>query len=141
MDPRKTESAKAAGEHVGIRPGTDVFFYLSFLHEVLARDAVARERVETYMKGFGSLRQVVEPWPAERTERVTKIPAAKLREMVDAYLSADGAALYCSTGVNMGGQGSLAYWLQEVINAITGNLDRLGGTLVGAGSSIFRSSG
>lgn len=137
VDPRKTESAKAAGEHVGIRPGTDVFFYLSFLHEVLFRKAVARERVDAHMKGFADLWSVVEPWPAERTQRVTKIPAAKLREMVDAYLAADGAAIYCSTGVNMGGHGSLAYWLQEVINAITGNLDRRGGTLVGRGIIDF----
>jgi anaerobic selenocysteine-containing dehydrogenase len=137
VDPRKTESAKAAGEHVCIRPGTDVFFYLSFLREVLERGAVARERVDRFMKGLESLWAVAEPWSPERTERVTKIPAAKLRELVDVYLAADGAALYCSTGVNMGGRGSLAYWLQEVINAITGNLDRRGGTLVGRGVVDF----
>jgi anaerobic selenocysteine-containing dehydrogenase len=137
VDPRKTESTRAAGEHVFIRPGTDVFFYLSFLREVLERDAIARERVERFMKGFEALWGIAEPWPAERTERVTKIPAAKLRELVDVYLAADGAALYCSTGVNMGGRGSLAYWLQEVINAITGNLDRRGGTLVGRGIVDF----
>ena len=63
--------------------------------------------------------------------------AEKLREMVAAYRQADGAALYCSTGVNMGGNGSLAFWLQEVINAVSGNLDRIGGTLVGRGIIDF----
>ena len=48
-------------------------------------------------------------------------------------LQADGAALFLSTGVNQGSQGTLAFWIQEAINAITGNLDRLGGTLVGYG--------
>jgi anaerobic selenocysteine-containing dehydrogenase len=48
-------------------------------------------------------------------------------------LQADGAALFLSTGVNQGSQGTLAFWIQEAINAITGNLDRLGGTLVGHG--------
>jgi anaerobic selenocysteine-containing dehydrogenase len=38
-----------------------------------------------------------------------------------------------STGVNQGSHGTLAFWIQEAINAITGNLDRLGGTLVGYG--------
>ncbi len=137
VDPRKTESAKAAGEHVFIRPNTDVFFYLSFLHEVLRRDAVAHARVAAHMRGFEQLRAIAEPWPAERTAEVTKIPAEKLRELVDAYLSADGAALYSSTGVNMGSNGSLAFWLQEVINAITGNLDKQGGTLVGRGVFDF----
>ena len=38
--------------------------------------------------------------------------------MVDVYRRANGAALYCSTGVNMGSNGTLAFWLQEVINAV-----------------------
>lgn len=137
VDPRKTESAKAAGEHVFIRPNTDVFFYLAFLHEVLARNAIARERIDAHMLGFDQLAALAQPWTPERSAEVTKIPAAKLRELVDAYLQADGAALYCSTGVNMTSNGSLAFWLQEVINAITGNLDRRGGTLVGRGVIDF----
>ena len=137
VDPRKTESAKAAGEHVFIRPNTDPFFYLGFLHEVLRRDAVARARVEQHMRHFERLAPLVEAWTPERCAEVTQIPAAKLRELVDAYLAADGAALYCSTGVNMGSHGSLGFWLQEVINAITGNLDRRGGTLVGRGVMDF----
>jgi anaerobic selenocysteine-containing dehydrogenase len=137
VDPRRTESAKAAGEHVFIRPNTDVFFYLAFLREVLERGAVDRTRIDRHMIGFEHLKAIAEPWTAERCAEVTKIPAAKLRELVDAYLSADGAALYSSTGVNMGSNGSLAFWLQEVINAITGNLDRRGGTLVGRGIMDF----
>jgi anaerobic selenocysteine-containing dehydrogenase len=50
---------------------------------------------------------------------------------VNDYLTADGAALYHSTGVNQGRFGLLVYWLQEAINAITGNLDRRGGVLAG----------
>lgn len=137
VDPRKTESAKAAGEHVFIRPNTDVFFYLAFLHEVLERGAVTRSRIDAHMTGFEQLAALAQPWTPERQAEVTKIPAAKLRELVDAYLAADGAALYCSTGVNMTSNGSLAFWLQEVINAITGNLDRRGGTLVGRGVIDF----
>ena len=50
VDPRKTESAKVAGEHVFIRPNTDVFFYLSFLNEVIAQGGVKRERVERFIE-------------------------------------------------------------------------------------------
>ena len=57
--------------------------------------------------------------------------------MVRDFIQADGAALFCSTGVNMGGNGSLAFWLQEVINAVSGNLDKKGGTLVGKGVMDF----
>jgi formate dehydrogenase len=137
VDPRRTESAKAAGEHVPIRPGTDVFFYLAFLNELIARDGVDRERAEQYSRGLEDIEKLAAAWTPERTAEVTRIPAPKLREMVRAYCEADGAALYSSTGVNMGGNGVLAYWIQEVINAVSGNLDRPGGCLVGRGITDF----
>lgn len=133
VDPRRTETARAAGTHVFIQPTTDVFFYLSFLHEVAARDGIQRARVAQHMKGLDAVLKLAAEWPPERTAEATGIPPDTLREMVTAYLAADGAALYSSTGVNMGRNGALAFWLQEVINAVTGNLDRPGGTVVGQG--------
>jgi len=133
VNPRRTETAKQLGTQVFIRPDTDVYFLLSFLHEVVSRDALDHDRVGRYMKGLEALRKVSESWPAERTAEITGVSADTLRSMVDAYLGADGAALFLSTGVNQGSHGTLAFWIQEAINAITGNLDRLGGTLVGRG--------
>ena len=103
VDPRRTETARAAGEHVFIRPDTDVFFYLSFLRELLA-GGVDEARVGRFAKGIEAIRELCAPWTPERTAEVTRIPPAKLREMVEAFRTADGAALYSSTGVNMGSQ-------------------------------------
>jgi formate dehydrogenase len=137
VDPRRTESAKAAGEHVFIRPGTDVFFYLAFLNELVAQGGIERARIATHVTGLDAFLAVAAPWTPERCAEVTTIPAAKLREMVTSFREANGAALYSSTGVNMGGEGALAFWLQEGINAVSGNLDRAGGTLVGRGVIDF----
>ncbi len=137
VDPRRTETAKAAGSHVFIRPNTDIYFYLSFLREVIRIGGVDHTRVRRYMRGFEEIAALVKPWTPQRTAKVTKIPAATLRQMAKAYVEAEAAALYMSTGVNMGTHGTLCYWLQEVINAITGNLDRRGGTLVGRGIVDF----
>ena len=141
VDPRRTETAKVAGEHVFIRPDTDVFFYLSFLHELLKRSAVDRARLDAHMTGFARVAEIADAWPPERTAEVTRIPPETLRQIALDYASADGAALYSSTGVNMGTNGSLCYWLQEVINAVSGNLDRAGGTLVGKGLVDFPAFG
>ncbi len=141
VDPRRTESAKVAGVHVPIRPGTDVFFYLAFLHEVLRSGAVDRSHVHEYMRGFDDLVALAAPWTPERAEKVTRVSADVLRTMVHEFVSVRGAALYSSTGVNMGGEGAVSFWLQECINAITGNLDRPGGTLVGQGVIDFAKFG
>ena len=119
-----------------MRPGTDVFFYLSFLHEVVKQGGVRRDQLH-HTKGFDTAATIADAYPPERTAPVTRIPAETLRRMVTAYLEADGAALYSSTGVNMGRHGSLCFWLQETINAATGNLDRDGGTLVSEGIVDF----
>lgn len=137
IDPRKTETAKVAGEHIFIRPGTDVYFYLSFLNEMMAQKGIDDNLIHAHTTGYEHITALAAQWPADKNEKVTKIPAAKLRELVAAYIESDGAALYCSTGVNMGGHGLLSYWLQEVINAISGNLDKKGGTLVGKGIMDF----
>ena len=133
VNPRLTESAKRCGEHIAIRPDTDVFFMLGFLHELIARDGVDHDRVRRYMEGYELLAEAARPWTPERVARVTRIPAERLREMVAAYLAADGAAIYSSTGVNQGRFGLMVYWLQEAINAVSGNLDRRGGVLAGNG--------
>ncbi len=137
VDPRRTETAKVATGHVFIRPDTDTFFFLSFLQELVASGGVDRERVERFMTGFDQIERLVAPWTPERTAPVTGIAAQALRAMVRDYREADGAALYSSTGVNMGTNGSLSYWLQEVTNAVSGNLDRRGGSLVGKGIFDF----
>ncbi len=137
VDPRKTETAKTAGEHVFIKPGTDVYFFLSFLNELIAQNGIDRDRSNRFMNGLDEVLALAGPWTAERTSTVTGIPPETLRTMVSDYRNAEGAALYSSTGVNMGGEGTLAFYLQEVINAASGNLDRQGGTLVGLGVIDF----
>lgn len=130
VNPRRTETARAVGEQLFIRPGTDVFFLASFLRELLAGGHVDHALVRDHTVGFGALAPAGEPWTPERTAEVTGIDPATLRELVAAHAAADGAVLYASTGLNMGPHGTLAYWLLNVINAVSGNLDRAGGAVV-----------
>lgn len=141
VDPRKTETAKLADEHLFIRPNTDPFFYLSFLHELELQGGVKRELAAASADGMDEVLALARQWPAERTAPVTHVPADKLKALVTLFRTADGAALYSSTGVNMGTNGSLGFWLQECINFLSGNLDRRGGTLVGKGVMDFPAFG
>jgi anaerobic selenocysteine-containing dehydrogenase len=132
LNPRRIETARA-GEHVFIRPDTDLFFLAAFLRERIAAGPVDRARIDAVMTGFAALEAAVAPWTAERQAAVTGVPAAVLRDLVRAHAEADGAALYMATGVNQGRSGTTCFWLLECINAVSGNLDRKGGTLMGRG--------
>jgi len=139
VDPRYTETAKVAGEHQYIKPNTDVFFFLSFLAEIFARDACDTATLQQHSTGLEELREVAAAWPAERTAPVTGISPEDLRQIVSTFLEANGAAIVTGTGLGMGQDGTLAQWLAECINAVSGNLDRRGGTLVGEGIFDFAS--
>ncbi|MEZ4328508.1 MAG: molybdopterin-dependent oxidoreductase [Polyangiales bacterium] len=127
VNPRRTETAERVGEQVFIRPDTDVFFLLSFLHVLLADHDPGAVR---HVRGQDALRELVAAFPPERTEVVTRVDAALLRELVRSFMSAPGASVYASTGLNMGQTGSLAFWLVNAINVLSGNLDREGGAIV-----------
>ncbi len=133
VNPRKTETARVAGEQVFIRPGTDLFFLLAFAREIITRGYTVPERIKTCMKNFETFKSIMEPWTPDRAEQVTGISAGLIVDMAEAYGRADGAALYCSTGVNQGPYPSLCFWIIEAVNAVSGNLDHYGGTLVGKG--------
>ncbi len=137
VDPRYTESAKVGTDHLFIRPNTDLFFFLSFLHEIFAIDGIDHAKVNKYMHGLDSLRALVEPWSCEKTAEITKIPAEGLKALVKSYVESGAGAIITGTGIGMGKNGTLAHWLAEVINAVTGNLDRKGGTIVGEGIFDF----
>jgi anaerobic selenocysteine-containing dehydrogenase len=132
VNPRRIESAQA-GEHLFIRPDTDIFFLAAFCNELIRSGGASAERVARHMSRFEELERVVAAWTPERQETVTGIEAETLRDLVRSHREAEGAALYMATGVNQGRNGTLCFWLLECINAISGNLDRKGGTLMGRG--------
>ena len=132
VNPRRIETAQG-GEHLFIRPDTDVYFLAAFCNELIRQGSVDPARVDRYMTGFETLRAVVADWTPERQAEATGISTETLRDLVRSHAAADGAALYMATGVNQGRSGTLCFWLLECINAISGNLDRPGGTLMGEG--------
>ncbi len=133
INPRRTETAAATGRHIFIRPGTDVFFLLALASELIRAGCVDHEAVRRHMKNFEALRNVVLPWTPERAASVTGMAPEVIRELALVYRESAPSILYCSTGINHGPDPSLSFWIIEAVNAISGNLDREGGTLVGRG--------
>ncbi len=129
VDPRRNETAQQVGEHQPIRPGTDVYLLLAMLQVVLSEKLHAAARLAPLLRGFDELERAVAPFTPERAATVTGIAANTIAELARTYASTDGAALYMSTGVNMGPFGSVAYWILQCLNLLTGNVDREGGLL------------
>ncbi|GAA1680502.1 molybdopterin oxidoreductase family protein [Kribbella yunnanensis] len=126
IDPRRTETAAVADEHHFVRPGTDAAFLLALIHQVIA-DGNARPA--PYVDGLAAVEAAVEEWTPERAAALTGIDAEVIRRIAGEYATAGRAAVYGRVGVSTQQFGALCQWAIQVLNIITGNLDRPGGTM------------
>jgi anaerobic selenocysteine-containing dehydrogenase len=127
IDPRRTETAAVADEHHFVRPGTDAAFLLALIHQVIA-DGNARPAA--YVDGLPAVTDAVAEWTPERAETATGIPAEVIRRIAAEFAGADRAACYGRVGVSTQQFGVVCQWAVQVLNIITGNLDRPGGTMI-----------
>jgi anaerobic selenocysteine-containing dehydrogenase len=135
VDPRRIESK--VGEVVQIRPDTDVYLLAAMLHEIdrtRGFDAAAAARV----RELNALQSFLAKFPAQRVAPVVGIDAEKITAMAREFAQAPGAAIHVSTGVNMGRNGALAYWLAILLSHLTGNLDRRGGNVAATRAAALR---
>jgi len=133
VDPRRTETAKLASEHLFIRPDTDCFFLLSLLWVLIEQGRVDARWVEADPEGFAALKEVVAQWPPERTEALTGIAKEKVEEIALKLAGPRPAVVYGSIGINLGRHGTLNYWLLLVLNLLSGHFDRKGGAFLSRG--------
>jgi anaerobic selenocysteine-containing dehydrogenase len=142
VNPRRIESAEGgAGEVVWIRPDTDLYLMAAMLCELDRSGRFREDLLERHARNLEGLRDFVRRYPPERAAGVTGIQAETIRRLAREFADAEGAAVYMSTGVNMGRQGTLAYWLLFMLSLVTGNLDRRGGNLYSLGFYPAAASG
>ncbi|MEV0062375.1 molybdopterin oxidoreductase family protein [Nocardia sp. NPDC050718] len=129
IDPRRTETARLADEHVAVRPGGDVYLLLGMLH-VLVTEGLCDERaVRAQCAGWDELSGLVATTTPDRMAVHAGVDADTIRRLARDHAAAPSAVLYARIGVCLQTTGALTHWLVNTINAVTGNLDRVGGQM------------
>ncbi len=129
IDPRRSETADIADEHHFSRPEADPALLLGMLNTMVGEGLVDPAALPAYVDGLAEVFDWVAPFTAERAAGVTGIEAATIRRLAREFAAADRAVLYGRFGTNTQSFGTLNAWLIEVINIVTGNLDRPGGVM------------
>jgi formate dehydrogenase len=124
IDPRYTESAQRWGEHIAIRPGTDIFLLLALLHAL-------REhyRADSRVEGLDTLLGLAAAYPIERAAALTGIAPARITDLANTIRTAGRATFHMSVGVNQGPFGTLCYIALQALAYLAGQCDRQGGVL------------
>jgi anaerobic selenocysteine-containing dehydrogenase len=129
VDPRKTETARVADEHLFIRPGTDALWLFSILHLLLEEAGPKLGKLAGFSDGLATVRELARDFTPERAELHTGIPADATRRIARELSASESAVCYGRVGVSTQAFGAMCQWLINLINLVTGNLDRPGGAL------------
>jgi anaerobic selenocysteine-containing dehydrogenase len=129
VDPRRTTTAKRADEHIPIRPGTDALLLMAMVHVLFTEQLVDLGPLAEHTNGVDEMGELARDWPPELVADACAIPAGTIRRLARELAAAEAAAVYGRMGTCTQEFGTLASWLVDVLNVLTGNLDRPGGAM------------
>ncbi len=129
VDPRRTRTAAAADEHVFIRPGADALFLFAVANVLFAEKLVGPGRLSDHIDGLDALATAVDSFTPDLVAAATGVGAERTREIARALARAESAAVYGRIGTHTAEFGTMASWMVDVLNVLTGNLDRPGGAM------------
>ena len=134
VNPRRTESVTpATGDLVQIKPDTDLYLLAAMLDEMHRQGWLDQEALAHHGERSDAMLAFVGQFPPQRAAPVVGVSADLITQLAQEFASAESASIHMSTGVNMGRQGTLAYWLAQMLSLATGNLGRRGGNIYSPG--------
>jgi anaerobic selenocysteine-containing dehydrogenase len=135
VDPRRSRTAEMASEWVAIRPGADAYLLMAMLHVIAAEGLVDLGAVDGMAVGLEAALQASESFAPEVVAEACGIPADRIRALARDLAAAPTACVYGRMGTTTAEFGTIASWLVDVLNAVTGNLDRPGGAMFTAAAA------
>ncbi|OBG63915.1 molybdopterin dinucleotide-binding protein [Mycobacterium sp. E3298] len=126
IDPVRTQTAARADEWLPIVPGTDAALLLAVAHTLFDEDLI---HPGPHVDGVDTMRRVAADWPPERVSAVTGIAEDRIRRLARELARTERSVVYGRIGLCNQEFGSLASWLVDVVNILTGHFDVPGGAM------------
>jgi anaerobic selenocysteine-containing dehydrogenase len=129
VDPRRSRTAEVASQHVAIRPGADAFLLMALVNVLAAEGLVDTGPAGDFLTGLDEVLVAAEPFTPEAVAPATGVDPDVIRQLARDLAAAPAACVYGRIGTTTALYGTLTSWLVDVLNALTGNLDRPGGAM------------
>jgi len=129
VDPRRSETARIADEHVSIRPGTDAALLLAMVAVLARRDRLDRALLDAHVRGWEAIAARLDVLTPARAAAYTGVPAATIERLALAFADAASAVAYSRMGVCTGAHATLASYATDLLNLATGRLGAVGGAM------------
>jgi anaerobic selenocysteine-containing dehydrogenase len=129
IDPRRSRTAEEADEHHAIVPGTDAHFLFAIVHTLFDEGLANPGAVAEHCAGIDEVERLAAEFAPDRVAAHCGIEAGEIRRIARELAAAQRGACYGRIGTCTQEFGTLASWLVDVVNVLTGNLDREGGAM------------
>lgn len=129
IDPARTRTARLADRHVAPRPGTDAALLLAIVHTLFDEDLVALGALADHVTGVDRVEALAADFAPETVAAYCDVAATEIRTIARDLAAAPSAAVYGRMGTSTVEFGTVGSWLVDVVNVLTGNLDRPGGAM------------
>jgi formate dehydrogenase major subunit len=129
IDPRADKMAEHADIYCQLKPGTDVAFYNSLMHEIIRLGLTDTEFIANRTTNYEALAQTVADYPPERGEQITGVPADVIRRVARAWGEAGAGIIFWGMGISQHTTGTDNARCLIAMCAITGNVGRPGSGL------------
>ncbi len=129
IDPRRSETAAIADEHHFVRPGTDAALLLAMVQVLFEEDLVRLGAAEAHVAGLDRVAELAADYRPDRVAAFCGIDADTIRRLTRDLARSRRAIVYGRMGASVQAFGTLAHWAIDLLNILTGNLDRPGGVL------------
>jgi len=129
VDPRRTETARAASEHVAVLPGQDAALLLAMAHVVVESGRVDHRFIAAHTRGWEDVRRRLSAWSPERAERQSGVAAAVIRRLAEEFAEAPSSVAYTRLGVCNSESGTVATFAADLLNVVAGRLGAPGGAV------------
>ena len=106
VDPRQTETAKAADLHLRVAPGTDLALLHGIAHLVMRNNGQDSAFIDAHTENFDALFDVVARWTPRRVARFCGIPEKQVREVAELFHRRERVLSLWSMGVNQRQEGT-----------------------------------
>jgi anaerobic selenocysteine-containing dehydrogenase len=129
VDPRKTETAREADEHVAILPGGDAALLLSMVQVLVAEGRVKRDHIARLATGWEAIERRLAAFAPERVVGMTGIEAETIRRLAREFAEAPTSTAYSRVGVCNTEYGTVASLATDLLNLAGGRLGQVGGAM------------
>jgi len=126
IDPRRTETAMNATQHLALKPKSDLVLFYGLARILIENDWIQRDFIDRHTNGFDEFAAAVEPYTPDRVAEATGIPIEAQYRAARTLYERPRVSFWWTMGVNQSHEGTRT--AQSLINLalMTGNIGRPG---------------